>query len=97
MATDDHGITKDSKTPPNKLITIIVFNSMALWSVVELTFMIFATFKRRRGLYFWSFLIASWGIAPHAIGFLVKALRLTEAAWGYVHTPLPRTEICYFH
>lgn len=84
MATADNGITRDSALSLDKLTTIIVFNSMALWSVIELSFIIFATFKRRRGLYFWSFLVASWGIAPHAIGFLVKALRLTDATWVYV-------------
>jgi len=83
MGLDDHGIGKDSVLPLSKFVTIIVFNSIALWNVVELSFIIFATFKRRRGLYFWSFLVASWGIIPHCLGFIFKYQQLTTS-WVFV-------------
>lgn len=33
---------------------------------------IFTTFKRRSGLYFWSFTISTWGVAIWSLGFLLK-------------------------
>ncbi|KAK0641303.1 hypothetical protein B0T16DRAFT_333842 [Cercophora newfieldiana] len=54
---------------------MIAFPCVALYNVVELNFIIMATFKRRSGLYFWSFLAATWGIAPHAIASLVQLFR----------------------
>ncbi|KAK0705657.1 hypothetical protein B0H67DRAFT_464549, partial [Lasiosphaeris hirsuta] len=52
---------------------ITIFPSIALYNVAELSFIILATFKRRSGLYFWSFVAATWGIVPHAVGFMLKA------------------------
>lgn len=54
------------------LMTMSAFLSIALYNVIELNFHIFAVFKQRKGLYFWSLVIATWGIAPHAIGFIFK-------------------------
>ncbi|KAF4446910.1 integral membrane protein [Fusarium austroafricanum] len=59
-------------------IVIVVFISIALYNVLELNFHIFSTFKKRGGLYFWGLLIATWGIAPNAIGYLLKHLALTN-------------------
>lgn len=53
-------------------IPIIVFMSISLYNVVELNILIGATFKKRNSLYFWSFVAATNGIAPHTIGFLLK-------------------------
>lgn len=52
------------------------FFAVAIYNVVEIIVLIFVTFKRRRGLYFWSLLVASWGIVLHAVGFLLKFFRL---------------------
>lgn len=70
----DDAIT--SKTPPTlaKRFAIVAFTSIALYNVIELTCIIFIIFKRRRGLYFTSFCVATWGIPPHTIGFLILAL-----------------------
>jgi hypothetical protein len=69
----DSGITQ--QRPNNTSLTaIIVFIGLALYNVLELNFIIFATFKSRRSLYFWSFLVATWGIAVHDVGFLIKDL-----------------------
>ncbi|KAK0738657.1 hypothetical protein B0T18DRAFT_422531 [Schizothecium vesticola] len=84
MATNDNGISKDSVPTGWTLVAIIVFISMALYNVVELSFIILATFKRRSGLYFWSFVVAAWGIAPYAVGFLLKALQVMSTTWVYV-------------
>ena len=43
-------------------MVVVVFLSVAVYNFIELNVQIFATFKRRSGLYFWSFTIATWGI-----------------------------------
>ncbi|KAL5371428.1 hypothetical protein DPSP01_014271 [Paraphaeosphaeria sporulosa] len=58
------------------LMTMGAFLSIALYNVIELNFLIFAIFKRRKGVYFWSLLVATWGIVPHAIGFIFKFFRV---------------------
>ncbi|KAL1877495.1 hypothetical protein Daus18300_002482 [Diaporthe australafricana] len=61
-------------------IVICVFISIAFYNVLELTVSIFTSFKRRSGLYFWSILIATWGIAFNGTGYLLLHLTLiTEA------------------
>lgn len=52
------------------------FFAVSLYAVVDVNVQIFSTFRRYRGLYFWSLLFASWGIVLHAIGFLLKFFRL---------------------
>jgi hypothetical protein len=68
----DNGIGTDPATDPPTSFAIACFVAIALYNVLELNVIIFSTFKRRRGLYFWSFLIATWGIAPYGIGFILK-------------------------
>ncbi|KAL2126989.1 hypothetical protein VTI74DRAFT_11499 [Chaetomium olivicolor] len=84
MAPADSGISRDSVPTGSTLTAIIVFVSLSLYNVAELSFIILATFKRRGGLYFWSFVIATWGIAPYSVGFLIKALQLVGHSWVYV-------------
>ncbi|KAK7178122.1 integral membrane protein [Paraphaeosphaeria sporulosa] len=68
----DVGVVGGVKAGLPILMTMGAFLSIALYNVIELTFLIFAIFKRRKGLYFWSLLVATWGIVPHAIGFIFK-------------------------
>lgn len=56
---------------------VLVFLSIALYNFLELNVYIFATFKRRRGLYFWSFNVATWGVAFNSVGYLLKHLEVT--------------------
>ncbi|UNI17958.1 hypothetical protein JDV02_004262 [Purpureocillium takamizusanense] len=71
---------------------IVSFLALSLYNVLELDVIIFSSFRRRRGLYFWSFLAATNGIAPHSIGFLLKnvlnsrnyVLYITLVAVGWV-------------
>ncbi|KAJ4175928.1 hypothetical protein NW767_015452 [Fusarium falciforme] len=55
-------------------VVICVFLSIAYYNVLELNVHILTSFKKRRGLYFWSFVIATWGIAFNATGFLFRHL-----------------------
>ncbi len=71
---------------------IVAFMAMALYNAVELDVIIWSSFKRHRGLYFWAFLAATNGIIPHNIGFLLKnilnshtfGLYITLVAVGWV-------------
>ncbi|KAK4144815.1 uncharacterized protein C8A04DRAFT_11231 [Dichotomopilus funicola] len=84
MAPNDSGMSGDSRPTDHAMTAIVVFVSLSLYNVAELGLMILSTFKRRRGLYFWSFVVATFGIAPYAIGFLLKGLQLSLPGWGYV-------------
>lgn len=68
----------------SKAYFIVAFFTVALYNFIELNFIIAATFKRRRGLYFWSFVIATWGIAPYTIGFLLRAFYPSINSYIYV-------------
>ena len=49
----------------------------ALYSAIELIILVFSTFKKYHGLYFWSLLIsASLGVIPDALGLLLKYFQL---------------------
>ena len=59
-------------------MAIAAFTAVAWYNVAELNIQVFLTFKRHRGLYFWSLLISSYGCALHALGFLLKFFKLTH-------------------
>ncbi|KAJ5738111.1 hypothetical protein N7493_001266 [Penicillium malachiteum] len=52
-------------------MVIAALFALSCFNVLEITISTFTTFNRRRGLYFWSMLIATWGTLLHALsGFL---------------------------
>jgi hypothetical protein len=51
---------------------IVVFLSIALFNFLELKVSALGTFKRYAGLYFWSFLVATWGVAFNSVGYLLR-------------------------
>ncbi|KAL8672466.1 MAG: hypothetical protein Q9168_003069 [Polycauliona sp. 1 TL-2023] len=66
-------------------MAIAAFTAVAWYNVMELNIQVFLTFKRHRGLYFWSLLISSYGCVLHALGFLLKFFRLTGPNNEYVY------------
>jgi hypothetical protein len=80
----DTGIGKDSRKSLSTSITIVCFVALALYNVAELNFIIFGTFRVRSGLYFWSFLMSTWGIFLYAIGFLLKDIQVSTPSSFYV-------------
>ncbi|KAH6880550.1 hypothetical protein B0T10DRAFT_531970 [Thelonectria olida] len=56
---------------------VIVCSALALCNSFELLGLIFTTFKRRKGLYFWSISIASFGVIPYCVGWLIVHFDLT--------------------
>ncbi|EAU34546.1 conserved hypothetical protein [Aspergillus terreus NIH2624] len=79
MSLPNVGSTLDSNIPRPVTYAVVSLLSVALYNVSELTFLLFLTFKRRKGLYFWSFFFATWGIAFYAIGFILKDFRLATS------------------
>ncbi|KAM0424521.1 hypothetical protein ACHAPT_010236 [Fusarium lateritium] len=65
-------------------IVVAVFLGIAIYNFIELNFIILATFKRKEGLYFWSFIVATWGIPPYSIGFLLKNFVPNTNSYIYV-------------
>ncbi|KAF2262504.1 hypothetical protein CC78DRAFT_437663, partial [Lojkania enalia] len=65
-------------------LTIISFLAIAMYNVIELTLVIFTTFKRRNGLYFYSLLVATWGIVPYCLGFFFKFYNVTTSSTIYI-------------
>ncbi|MCJ1381215.1 hypothetical protein MMC17_004324 [Xylographa soralifera] len=59
-------------------MAIAAFTAVAWFNVIELNVQVFMTFKRHRGLYFWSLIISSYGCILHALGFLLKFFQLTN-------------------
>jgi hypothetical protein len=54
-------------------LVVILFLSFALYNSVELIIMILLSFKRFRGLYFWSLVVSVvFGVIPYSTGFLLK-------------------------
>lgn len=53
-------------------VIIAFFLGLAMYNVVELLILIFGTFTKFKGLYFWSLVISSLGIIPYSLGFIFK-------------------------
>lgn len=62
---------------------IAFFIGLALYNVIELTILVFVTFNKYKGLYFWSLLISSWGVIPYSLGFLIKFFQLGKPHEGH--------------
>jgi hypothetical protein len=72
IAGDNNGITGGINTSLSVAMTIGAFTAIAWYNVLVLNVMIWTTFKKYTGLYFWSLLISSWGIAVYSLAFLMK-------------------------
>ncbi|KAA8642342.1 uncharacterized protein ATNIH1004_011286 [Aspergillus tanneri] len=57
----------------------VAFTTIAWYNTIELIILCFTTFKKYRGCYFWSLLVASACVGVHALGFLllVFAIRVS--------------------
>jgi len=55
---------------------IVFFTGLSMYNAVELLVMVLLTFTHFGGLYFWALVIASLGIIPYSVGFLLKFLIL---------------------
>ncbi|KAH6629838.1 hypothetical protein C7974DRAFT_194242 [Boeremia exigua] len=59
-------------------IIIAVLLGLSLYNAVELIVLVLVTFQRYKGLYFWSLLIAGFGVLPYTLGFIIKFFQLLD-------------------
>ncbi len=62
-------------------LIVIVTSTTALYNSLELLLLLFAVFEKYAGLYFWSLLIASAGVIPYAVSFILVYFKV---AYGWV-------------
>jgi hypothetical protein len=67
IKSDDGAVTGPALDGARGYI-IIVFLCISIYNTIELTFIIYGYFKRYSGLYFWSLVVATYGILLHGIG-----------------------------
>ncbi|KAF2638890.1 hypothetical protein P280DRAFT_550959 [Massarina eburnea CBS 473.64] len=68
----DYGIGTNYKISFPTALLIMAFLSIATFNVLELTIVIFTTFRRWGGFYFYSLLVATWGVIPYVVGLFLK-------------------------
>ncbi|RYP19690.1 hypothetical protein DL765_003205 [Monosporascus sp. GIB2] len=83
MSDSQGGYGRDPSIPFHASVVIATFIGIALYNVVELNVIILRTFKRRRGLYFCSFVVATWGIVLWCLGYLIKDFKLASGTVLY--------------
>jgi hypothetical protein len=57
--------------------------TLSLYNAVELLILIPVTFKHYSGLYFWSLLVASAGVIPYSVGYVLVYYNVTYDFIGY--------------
>ncbi|KAK0702353.1 hypothetical protein B0H67DRAFT_650389 [Lasiosphaeris hirsuta] len=57
---------------PTAVGLIAAFCGVAFWTSIELLVLVYVTFRRRTGLYFWSIIITTIGIILQTMGYLLK-------------------------
>lgn len=82
MAAGDTGIGSDVNVPFVNALVICAFLSIAWYNVAELTILIHTFFKRHSGFYYYSLLIANWGIFFHGLGMFLKFYHIDEKMKG---------------
>ena len=77
------GYTGDSL--PLKIIIAFLLG-LSLYNAIELIVLLFVTFQKYHGLYFWSLFVAAFGIIPYSLGFIIKFFQLLDPSQdeGYV-------------
>jgi len=70
--TEDPALSGRLQTSTAIAMTMVSFLAIAFYNVLELSITTFMTFKRHRGLYYWSLQAATWGIATYSLGFVFK-------------------------
>jgi hypothetical protein len=65
--------TLDSST-----VLVIVISALVLYNGLELLLLVFTTFTSFSGLYFWSLFVATSGLIPYAVGWLLNYFRVSQ-------------------
>ena len=65
-------------------VVVIVCSTLGLYNALELLLLIFTTFQHYKGLYFGALLVASFGVIPYTIGWLLVYFSLTHNYVGFI-------------
>ena len=79
MSDNIHGVIAGLQISFPIAMLMAGFLGVAFFCVIEITIYILCTFKRWRGLYFWSLMVATWGIAFNGLGYTLKFFHVTTA------------------
>ncbi|KAF9695152.1 hypothetical protein EKO04_006705 [Ascochyta lentis] len=79
MSDNIHGVVAGLQTSFPTAMLMAGLLAVSFFSVIELTIWTLFTFKRWKGLYFWSLIIATWGIAFNGLGYTLKFFQVTTA------------------
>lgn len=93
VAAEDSGIGSNVELPFANSIVIASFTTIAWYNVLELTVLIHAFFKRRAGFYYYSLLVATYGIAVHCLGQFLKFYHVGDT--GHKATDIGYTVVAF--
>jgi hypothetical protein len=74
LRRSDTGVTGALPYDPIEYCILAACTAIAWAFTIELNVEAIMTFRRWKGLYFWSLIISSWGCTIHALGFILKFL-----------------------
>lgn len=57
-------------------VIVTLSNALALYNFMEMILLITTTFKRWKGLYFWSLTLCNWGVMLYALGIILMYFEL---------------------
>ncbi|KAL1652906.1 hypothetical protein SLS61_004526 [Didymella pomorum] len=77
MAGNVHGVVAGLATSFPIAMLMSALLSIAFFCALELFVWILSTFRQRRGLYFWSLIVASSGIILNGLGYTLKFFQVT--------------------
>lgn len=75
---NQHGTHLALDAPTPIITTVSSFIAISWYNALAINVVIFLVFKRWGGLYFYSLLIASWGIVLHQLGYLLQFFGLVD-------------------
>lgn len=65
-------------------LLIVICSSLAGYNALELLLLVFTTFNVYKGLYFWSLLVATFGIIPYLVGLNLVYFGINTTYVGWI-------------
>ena len=60
-------------------VFVTICCALSIYNGLELLLLVFTTFRRFQGLYFWSLVIASFGLLPYTVGVMIMYFTFTNS------------------
>ncbi|KAJ4349103.1 hypothetical protein N0V95_004884 [Ascochyta clinopodiicola] len=79
MSDNIHGVVAGLQTTFPIAMLMAGLLGVSFFCVIELTVWTLFTFQRWKGLYFWSIIVATWGIAFNSLGYTLKFFQVTTS------------------